>query len=699
MDKFFSPESVAVIGASRNETKVGYGLLKNLIDAGFEGAIYPVNPKAEEILGLECRPSASDIPGELDLAIITVPPGAVLSVIDDLGAKKVPAAVIITAGFKESGPEGARLESALLEKTSGYGMRIIGPNCLGIIDTHSRLNASFAAGTAREGNIAFFSQSGALCTAILDWSQNQHIGFSKFVSLGNKSDVDDVDLLTFLGNDDRTDVILGYLEGVRDGARFMEAAFETAKKKPVVIAKSGSTAAGARAASSHTGTLAGSEEAFRAAFAQSGIIRAESIQDLFDFATVFASKRRAGGGRVAVVTNAGGPGILAADAVEKSALTMADFTKETVAVLRKGLPETAALYNPVDVIGDADADRYRLALRAVAADPNVDMLLTILTPQAVTKPDEVAQAVRDAYAGVEKPFAVSFMGGPRVAAAIDAMSEDGLPDFEFPDRAVRALEAVHAFSQNAKREKETVERFHTDEAVVKRMLSEAAASGRLEISDAEARKIVSAYGFRTPKSSVATSGDEAASISDEIGYPVAMKIASPDILHKSDIGAVKVDIPDAKRARTAFREIINNSKDRMPDAHIWGVSVQEMIERGREVILGVSRDPQFGPLIMFGLGGVYVEVMKDVSFRIAPIGSRETDAMIREIRSFPLLRGVRGEKPVDLDALRESVLRLSQMVTDFPEIVEMDVNPLMLFPGKEGAVALDVRITVAEVKS
>ena len=425
MDKFFAPESVAVVGASKDETKIGHGVLKNLLEAGFEGDIYPVNPKTDDILGLKCYKTVADIPGGIDLVVVVVPSKFVMSIVEDMGKKKVPAAVIISAGFKESGRDGAKLESKLLARTETLGIRIVGPNCLGIIDTHRKLNASFAAGTPKEGNIAFFSQSGALCTAILDWAKKESIGFSKFVSLGNKADMDEVDLLEYLAADDKTDVILGYLEGVKDGARFMEVASAVAKEKPLVIAKSGSTAAGARAASSHTGTLAGSEEAFQAAFDQCGILRAESVQDLFDFASIFASKKRTRGNRVAVVTNAGGPGILAADAIEKSTLTMADLSKKTIETLRKGLPETAALYNPVDVIGDADETRYDHALRAVAADSNVDMLLTILTPQVTSKPEEVGKVIIGVSSTLEKPFATSFMGGPSVAGAIKTMQDTG----------------------------------------------------------------------------------------------------------------------------------------------------------------------------------------------------------------------------------------------------------------------------------
>ncbi len=694
LDAFFEPSSVAVVGASRDEGKVGYGVLKNLLDVKFAGEVYPVNPKADEILGIRCYPSVADVPGSIELAVMAIPARFVVDTLHELGKKGTKAAIVITAGFKESGKEGARLEEALVEAAKEEGIRIIGPNCLGVIDTFTPLNASFAANTPARGGIAFFSQSGALCTAILDWSLKEDIGFSKFISLGNKADVDELDMLMYLAEDPHTDVVLGYIEGVKNGSKFLEVAREVTRRKPVIIAKSGRTKAGARAASSHTGTLAGSEQAFQAAFLQGGIIRADSVQDLFDFASAFLSHRKPSGKRVVVVTNAGGPGIVAADAVESSQLEMASLSEETTEKLRSGLPPTAALQNPVDVIGDADASRYRHALEQVSRDENVDMVLTILTPQAMTRPMEVARILAETAARADKPFAASFMGGPAVAEAVRYLKDHAVPNFDFPDRAVQAMEALYRFSVVASREDSGVPRFDFDNDTIRAVFEDAKSAGRRDVADTAARRVLEACGLKTPATRIAADADAAVQAAEEMGYPVVMKIASPDILHKSDIGGVEVGLSSAEEVRTAFERIMENARTHRPEADLEGVAVQQMLEGGREVIVGSTRDPQFGPMIMFGLGGIYVEVLKDVSFRIAPLRESEARGMVEQIRTYPLLKGVRGEAPVDIDALVEVILRVSQLVCDYPEIMEMDINPLVLFPGEKGAVAVDARISV-----
>lgn len=696
VQKIFSPASVAVVGASRNRHKVGYGVLKNIIDGGYKGSIYPVNPSASTILGLQCYPSLRNIAEPVDLAVIVLPASAVIDTVRMAGEKGISACVIISAGFRESGAEGAKLEAELKRVANIFGIRIIGPNCLGIIDTNSQLNATFAASYPKKGRIAFFSQSGALCTAILDWAQQEEIGFSKFVSLGNKADIDETDLIKSLGEDANTDVILGYIEDVKKGSKFMEVASAVSQKKPLIMIKSGTTSAGARAASSHTGALAGSEEAFRTAFAQCGIIHATSVENLFDLALIFAAGRRATGNRVAVVTNAGGPGILAADAIEKNELLITSFETDTINRLKEALPHTATVYNPVDVIGDADEKRYKAALNNVVHDPNVDMVLVILTPQVLTRPLKTAMVISEVASSTNKPIVTCFMGGPAVKRGILYLEKHGIPNYPFPERAATAMSGMVKFCTNLERKRESIERIYADVDRAYKIIEESKRAGEIDIADVRARAIVQAYGFRVPQSEIAIDAEDAVKIAQKIGLPVAMKIASPDVLHKSDIGAVRINLRDTDAVRTAFSEIVANTKQWMPDARITGVTVQEMIVHGCDIIVGMSKDPQFGPMIMVGLGGIHVEVMKDVAFRIAPISKAEATSMLTELRAYPILRGIRGEKSVDMEALVNSIVMLSQFVCDFPEIVEMDINPLRVFHGQKGAIAIDVRITIRE---
>jgi acetyltransferase len=695
LKEIFQPNSIAVIGASREKGKVGHTVFSNLLTNGYPGDVYPINPGGESILGKKCYKSIRDVPADIDLAVVAIPARFVPAAFDELGETGIPAVVVISAGFKEIGHEGAQLEAQLAEKVARYGMRVLGPNCLGIIDTVSRVNASFAAGMPSSGNIGFFSQSGALGTAILDWALGQNVGFSKFVSLGNKLDIDESDILREMGEDDNTDVILGYIESVNSGTKFLDVARAVTGEKPVIMLKSGGTKAGARAASSHTGALAGSETAFSAAFTQSGIIRVDAIEELFDYARAFSSKRYPRGNRVAIVTNAGGPAIIASDAIENSDLRMANFEKETVTALQEALPPTAAVYNPVDLIGDAREDRYSAALGAVMADPNVDGALVLFAPTAMSEPAKVARVVCD-HASDEKPILASFMGGPTVASTEGILSDASVPNYHYPERAIKAMEAMARYTQWRGRAAPETREFEVDKERVRELLAESAGKGRIEIGEHEAREMISAYGFRIPGSVIASNISDAEVIAEKIGFPVVMKIASPDILHKSDFGGVRVGIQNKEDVRRTFVEMKERAKRLLPDADVWGVSIQEMIEGGKEVILGMVRDPQFGPVIMFGLGGIYVEVLKDVSFRIAPLTVEDANAMIREIRSLPLLQGARGERATDLEGIVESLLRLSQMVTDFPEIFEIDINPLKAFPEGRPPMALDARLTVSK---
>ena len=692
LEAIFAPQSVAIVGASPDPTKLGHRVLKNVVENGYPGRIYPIHPTAASVLDLPAYPSVIAVPEPIDLAVIVVPPQAVLDVVESCGRKGVQGLVVITAGFKEVGGPGKDLERRLVALVRRYGMRMIGPNCLGIIDTTTPLNASFAALMPNPGQIAFMSQSGALCTAILDWSKSEGIGFSRFVSLGNKADVDEVTLLQAWGNDPQNRVILAYLEGITDGPAFIRTAREITKHTPVIAIKSGTTPAGTRAIASHTGSLAGSEQAYEAAFNQSGILRARSMEELFDFALVFAYQPLIAGDRLAIVTNAGGPGIIATDAAERNGLQLARFEPATIAHLQRALPPTANVFNPIDVIGDARADRYRVALAAALADPNVDAVLVLFTPQAGSEPEETARVIAELAAGQPKPVVASYMGAASIGPALHVLNAHHIPNYAFPERAVAALHAMVRQHAWCSRPPGDYVRFEVDTERVRKVFADVRAAGRLELGEIEAREVIEAYGMRLPQSHLARSPDEAAHLAATIGFPVVMKISSPDILHKSDIGGVKVGIADGDAARDAYELIEYRARKYRADATIWGVLVQEQVRKGREVLVGVSRDPQFGPLIAFGLGGIYVEVLQDVAFRLAPISRQEAAEQVRAIRTAALLRGVRGAPPADIAAAEEVLLRVSQLVTDFPEIVEMDINPLVIHDQGQGATVLDARI-------
>ncbi|NLE44728.1 MAG: acetate--CoA ligase [Chloroflexi bacterium] len=695
LDSFFKPRSVAVIGASQTPGKLGYSVVYNLKEGGYQGDIYPINPKADEILGLTVYASVLDVPGPIDLAVVVIPYQFVPGALEECGQKGVPAVVIITAGFREAGRDGVERENELIAIADRYNIRLIGPNCLGVIDTSTPLNASFATGMPPAGPIDFMSQSGALGTAVLDIALAGRIGFSKFVSLGNKADVSEIDLLEAWAEDPNSRVILMYIEGLPDGQRFIEVAREITRKKPVIAIKSGVTQSGSRAVSSHTGSLAGSEAAYQAGLRQGGVIRATTMEELFDFALAFGYQPLIKGNRVGIVTNAGGPGILATDALERAGMEIAHLGREAVDALVAYLPSAASAANPVDVLGDAKADRYKEAMRLVLADPNVDGLLVILTPQAMTEIEETATAVAEIAQGGEKPVLACFMGEARVEAGAQILREQGVPTYMFPERAAASLAAMDSYRRERERPLFSPEPCTECIPAVRELFDQVRADGRVTIGDAEAWGVLKAYGFTVPESRLATSVDEAVSIAEEIGYPVVLKIASPDILHKTDVGGVRINLRSATDVRDAFDLIVYRAEKYMPDARIWGCQVQQMVPGGREILLGMSRDPQFGPLVAFGLGGIYVEVLKDVAFRIAPFSRQEADEMIREIRSYRLLEGVRGEPPADHEAMVDALMRISRLVTDFPEIVELDINPLMVFENGNGTMAIDMRLVLA----
>ena len=696
LEGFFKPNAVAIVGASTKPGKLGYSVLANVIESGYKGNIYPINPGATQIYGYQCYPSVLDLPETPDLAVIVIPYNTVPAALRECGEKGIKSVVIISAGFREASVEGAEREQEVIQIAKKYGIRIIGPNCLGIIDTYTPLNATFAAGTPPQGNISFMSQSGALQTAILDWSlASRDLGFSRFVSLGNKADISETDLMLDWAEDPHTRVILAYIEGVPNGPEFIRVAREVSRKKPVLVLKSGVTEAGSRAVSSHTGSLAGAEAAYDAAFYQAGVLRMNSLEELFSNARAFANQPLLKGNRIAIITNAGGPGILATDTLERCGMQLARLQRETIQKLEAFLPDAASSANPVDVLGDARHDRYAQAMEWVALDPNVDGLLCIVTPQAMTDIVETANAVGKLSQRIDKPILGVFMGEERAKAGEDVLISYNVPNYKFPEQAARAFAAMRDYIAARDRPEPEYVHFDVDKATVRKVFDQVLAEGRVSVGEAEAREVARAYGLRLPQSELAVSADEAVRIANKIGYPVVLKIASPDILHKTDVGGVKVGLQNAADVRDAFDLIIYRATRYVPDARIWGCLVQEMVPmNGIEVLVGMSKDPQFGPLVTFGLGGILVEALKDVTFRVAPFGRQDAEEMLDEIRAHSLLAGVRGRPPADREAMVDTLLRVNQLVTDFPEIVEMDINPLMVYEAGQGAITLDMRLVL-----
>ena len=695
LESFFNPKSVAVVGASRQKGKVGYEILTRIIDAGYEGKVFPVNPKADTIESLKCYPNLESIGQIPELVILVVPAKAVPEIMRQCAKVGVKSVIIITAGFKEIGEEGRALEQQVVQIARQAGIRVIGPNCLGVIVPANKLNASFGGELPLEGNIGYISQSGALLAAILDMANANGIGFSKLISIGNKADVDELDTLKALGRDPDTKVIAGYLENITDGNAFVREAEQISQRKPILLMKSGGTGAGAKAASSHTGSLAGSETAYDAVFERAGIVRCFSIKSQFDFAQVFAYQPLPAGSKVVVVTNAGGPGIMAADAIERQGLEFAKLTDETVKKLASKLPAAANLYNPVDILGDALADRYEFAIDVVMDDPNVDVVLVLLTPQAMTQSAATAEAVVQlSRKKTQKPVLACFLGADHVSEAISILRRGRIPQYDSPENAVLAIRMVADYVRWRSRPKRIVKLFAVNRRKVETIIERHLRQGIREIGEVESKEILEAYDFVTPKGSVATTAEQAANIAGQLGYPVVLKIWSPDILHKSDVGGVKVGLNTAGEVMDAFDLMMYRIPKKMPKANILGVLVQEMCRGKKEVILGMNRDPHFGPLMMFGMGGTMVEVLKDISFYLAPLTADEAKQMLVNTKTYKMLKGVRGEQGVDIDIIAEGLQRLSQLVTEFPQIQEMDINPYIVGPQGTIPIAVDARISV-----
>jgi acetyltransferase len=698
LQALFRPKSVAIIGASRTPGKVGHIIAKNTIESGFEGEIYPINPRTEEILGLKCYASIIDVPEAVDLAVIAIPAKHVLQAAEECGRKGVKGLIVISAGFKEIGHEGAILEKKLVEIGRKYDMRIQGPNCLGLIDTRTPVNLSFAAGMPKEGKIGFISQSGALGTAVLDWTLKEEIGFHSFVSLGNKADLDEVDFIEAMGEEDQVSVILLYLESIEKGRRFLEVVSRVVEDKPVVILKGGTSAAGARAAGSHTGALVGSFLAYKTAFDKAGVILAENIEELFNFGLAFTEQPIPKSEGIAIVTNAGGPGILATDLSEKLGLRLAALSRETRNQLREKLPPAAATGNPVDVLGDAKADRYRYAIERVLKDGPVNAVVVILTPQAMTESVATAQAMVEIHEQNRgKPLVAVFMGGESVEEARNHLKRNGILCYDFPDDAIRTISALYTYARFLKEPENPPVRFRdVNPQRVREILDSVRKDRRVVLLSNEAADVVEAYGIQAPESKVAKTAEEAARYAEELGFPVVLRVVSPDILHKTDVGGVVLNLKTTDDVRNAYDGILTSVARFMPRARIHGVMVYHMIPRGREMIIGMSQDVQFGPLVMFGLGGIYVNFLKDVSFRLAPLSEPEAREMMEETKAYALLKGIRGEPPSDTEALKNTILRVGQLVWDFPEIVEMDINPVIVYGWGEGCIALDVKMTLTK---
>jgi len=690
LQTLFSPDRVAVIGATESDGSVGRAITENLLD-GFTGEVVPVNPTTDSVFGMETVDSIGDVP-DADLAVVVIPPDIAVDAIREAGEVGVTDVVVVTAGFGETGSEGAAREQELKAIAAEYDMNLVGPNCLGIISSPVGMNATFAPQSPLEGSISFMSQSGAFITAVLDWASDRGLGFKDVVSLGNKAVLDESDFVEFWGEDPQTDVILGYLEDIEDGRSFIDRARTVTDDTPLVAVKSGRTEAGASAAASHTGAIAGSERAYEAGLEQAGVIRAESVQELFDYASILEGQSPPDSDGIAIVTNAGGPGVMCTDAVGDSTLEMASFRAETKERLEESMPGAANIFNPVDVLGDAPAERYETALDIVLDDPNVGSVIVVACPTAVMAFEELAEVVASKARETEIPIAASLMGGTSTEDAAAVLDEVGVPSYFDPARGVDSLDALREYGRVRDRTFEAPESFDVDETAVEEILSRADDRGTNALG-VEAMGILDAYGIPTPQGEIVTDTEAASAAARAIDGDVVMKIVSPDILHKSDIGGVEVGVPDEEAAAT-YADLISRARNYQPEANILGVQVQEMLnlDEGTETIVGMNRDPQFGPLLLFGLGGIFVEVLEDTTVRVAPVGEDEATAMLDEIDSAPLLRGARGRTPVDEDGIVETIQRLSQLVTDFPEILELDINPLVATP--DGVSAVDIRLTI-----
>lgn len=700
LDVIFAPTNVAVIGASEKPGSVGRTVLWNLISNPFGGTVFPVNPKRPGVLGIKAYPTIADIPAKVDLAVICTPAPAVPGLIAECVDAGIKGAVVISAGFKEMGAPGIELERQIMEHARRGGMRIIGPNCLGIMNPLRGLNATFANSMARPGNVAFISQSGALCTAVLDWSHTQMVGFSAFVSIGSMVDVNWGDLIDYFGNDPKTQSIVIYMESIGDARSFLSAAREVALTKPIIVIKAGRTAAAAKAAASHTGSLTGSDDVLQAAFRRCGVLRVDSIDDLFSMAQVLAKQPRPQGPNLTILTNAGGPGVLATDALITGGGEMTELSPQTHEELDKLLPVHWSHNNPIDVLGDADPERYAKSLEIAARDPNSDGMLVILTPQDMTDPTKTAEALKAAAANTQgKPVLASWMGGDTVAAGESILNQADIPTFPYPDKAAQTFNYMWRSTYNLRGLYETpMPSADTEDAIKAReraaaILKTARDQGRTILTEFESKELLSEYGIPTVKTVIARTEAEAVQAAESMGYPVVLKLFSETITHKTDVGGVQLNLGSAEAVSRAWNAIQTSVSEKVGAEHFLGVTVQEMIKlEGYELIIGASADAQFGPVLLFGSGGQLVEVMKDSSLGLPPLNTTLARRMVEQTKIFKALKGVRGRKPVNIDALEKLLVQFSNLVVEHPWIKEIDINPLLASP--ERLVALDARVVV-----
>ncbi len=711
---FYNPKSIAIIGASTTVGKVGNIVLNNIINSGYSGKIFPINLRAGkglEILGYKTYKTVLDVPEEIDIAIFIIPARLVCPVAEECGKKGVKGLIVISAGFKEIGGEGLEREEQLIEIGKKYNMRILGPNCLGFLGLH--YNGSFAAETPKKGHIAMISQSGAMLTGMMDYSMTQAFGFSCNISLGNKADLGAVDFIEYLANDDETKVILCYLESIKDGDRFLEVVSKVTRKKPVVILKSGVSEIGARAASSHTGALAGADIAYDLAFEKCGVIRAKTIEDLFDSGEIFLYQPIPKENSLAIITNAGGPGIVATDAFERENLKFASFSEGILHALRRELPQEAAIFNPIDIVGDAAPERYEFTLNTIFGingkeleeDITTEGALIIVTPQAQTKPTEVAKLIHristEHLKVKSKPIVCSFIGEKSIAKGRDYLKQNHIPCYHFPDRAARSLKTLIKYGEYLKSvplDEREIPKFDVNKGRVKEIFENVRTDKRTVLLSHETSEVFECYGIISPKSRLARTPREAMKLQDEIGKSV-MKIVSPHIIHKTDVGGIALNIETPQQAFEAYIQIIDNVKKFGPqNSRIYGVEVQEMIDfkkekKVNELIIGMSRDPEFGSMLMIGTGGIYANFMKDVAFALAyKFTEQDARKTLERTKIYSLLQGVRGESSSDIYAIIDVLLKLYQLVNDFPEIVELDINPLLAFT--KGYSAVDIKITI-----
>ncbi len=694
----FAPKNVAVIGATEKEGSVGRTILWNLISSPFGGAVFPVNPKRPSLLGIKAYPTIRDIPDPVDLAVIVTPSTSIPGIIAECVELGVPGAIVISAGFKEIGPEGVKLEERLLANARKHKMRVIGPNCLGVMSPISGINATFAAGMARKGKVAFISQSGALCTSVLDWSFKENVGFSHFVSVGSMLDVDWGDLIYYLGDDPHTESIVMYMESIGDARSFLSAAREVALSKPIIIIKPGRTEGAARAAASHTGSLTGSDEVLDAAFRRAGVLRVDSISEIFSMSEVLGRQPRPKGPRLTILTNAGGPGVLATDTLLTTGGELAEVSQETMDKQSEFLPSAWSHNNPIDIIGDASPERYAKSLEVAAQDPNSDGLLVILTPQAMTDPTATAEALKAYAKTYDKPILASWSGGVEVAAGEAILNKAGIPTFEYPDDATRAFTYMWQSTYNLRTLYETPslpddDNGGPDREKAKAIIDHVRATGRDLLTEAESKQLLAAYGIPTTPTLIATSAREAGEMAAQLGFPVVVKLHSETITHKTDVGGVKLNLQDAAAVEAAFEAIQASVTEKAGAEHFLGVTVQPMIKmEGYELIIGSSIDPQFGPVLLFGTGGQLVEVFKDRALGLPPLNTTIARRMIERTKIYTALKGVRGRKPVDIDALEKLLVRFSQLVVEQRWIKELDINPLIASP--DGLLALDGRVVL-----